>query len=117
MNQKQRNRNRPAARGVHCTNQQQQQPGHEQQDAELPDWFQPVFVALNVYVRTGELTAPLAHIPQVIYHDEVNKTILVRHIYEGEQLNFFIGLPLTAQQIEAADKEWIDAETNALEGN
>lgn len=53
----------------------------------------------------------------MIYHDEGHKTILVRHLYDGKHLNFFIGLPLSPQQIEAANKEWIDTETTALEGN
>jgi hypothetical protein len=114
MNQNQHNDTQPAARGAHCTNQHQQ-PELEQAFFQL-DWFL-LFKAMNLYATTGELTAPLTHIPQVIYDDDGHKTILVRHLCEGKQQNFFIGWPLNPQQIEAANKEWIDTEINVQGGN
>jgi len=114
MNQKQCNKNSPAAQGDHCTNQQL--PDFEE-DVDLLDLFQPILLALNLYIRTGELTAPLTHIPQVVYHEEGRMTILVRYLCQGKQENFFVGPPLTPQRMEAANKEWIDTDTTELEGN
>lgn len=114
MNQKQRNTNSRAAHSAHCT--KQQLPDFDE-DVSLLDLFQPILLALTLYIRTGELTAPLTHIPQVVYHKEGKMTILVCYLCQGKQENFFVGPPLTSQQIEAANKDWIDTDTTELEGN
>jgi hypothetical protein len=114
MNQKQHDENSLAARSNHCTNQRLLD---FKQGLGLPYPFREILLALDLYVRTGELNAPLTHMPQVVYHNEEHKTILVRYLDQGKQKNFFVGPPLTAHQIEAANKQWIDTETTELEGN
>jgi hypothetical protein len=53
----------------------------------------------------------------VLFDDKGHKTILVRHLHEGKQKNFCIGWALSPQQIEAANKEFFEPETNAMKGN
>ena len=83
----------------------------------MPDWFLPVFVAVKLFAKTNELTAPLTHAPQRFFHDDGYKTLVVRHRYKGKQDTFLVGWPLSPQQMEAANKEWIDTEITALESN
>lgn len=113
MNQKQRKKNRTAAHDAYCAHLQL---GYEQDFFQL-DWAQPVFEALNRYATSCELTAPLTLPPQVLFDDKGHKTILVRHLHEGKQKNFCIGWPLSPQQIEAANEEFGEPETNAMKGN
>ena len=103
MNQRQHNKISPESCVNHST--AVQRPASTQ-NRDLSHQFLPRLFAMSLYARSGELTAPLSHIPEPVYDDDGHQTILVRYLDQGVQKNFFFGTPLTPQQIEAANKEW-----------